>query len=299
MNAADLLNHLSKFESIIVMNPDQLLSRLGGVITLLCQAGRFIIMLMFILYLVQKVVSNQAEDLKRNIVKDAVLLVVFLAIFGTTGGYGWFAKIMMNLYNLFAQNIFAAEMTAFKSQMRQLIDTIAESGKYGFDIFNIKAMAANVLAFLVSACIYLMIVTYYIFASVGMFFMLIAIAIGPVVAGFFFFIKRPIHNWLLFVFAAMMFPVISGISVLIINQSPLVTGIRQDIIVGSMLTLIIQVLMMILFMQFVLIFHAGLFGVSFFNMPVRVIGLVKLCCGIFDQHSVYEVCMIVLKKKRS
>lgn len=297
MTAGDLLNGLSSFESLITLDPGKFVGSVGPALDVCCQAGRYIIVLLFIIYLVQKVVTLQIEDLKKSWPKDVVILLLLMAVFGTKTGYSFFAEIMMNIYNIFARHVFTAEMAEFKSKMRLVIDSIAESGKNNVDLFNVQA-ETSILAAIVAAALYLLVVTYYIFASVGGFFMLIAVVIGPLMAGFFFFLKTPLHNWLMLVFASMMFPLFAGIAIVIVNLSTLLTGINQDILGGSLITLLIQAVIMLVFMQLVMVFHSAIFGVTFMNVPARIIGIIQYFNGLIHSPIITELMIKATKKKR-
>lgn len=298
MTAGDLLNSLSNFESLVSLSPAQFVAATGSTLDACCQVGRFIIILLFIVMLVQKTVNLQIEGMKRDLPKDVVMLILLMAVFGTKTGYTWFATIMMNIYNIFAEYFFSVQMASFKTKMRLLIDTVANSGTNGVDVFNVVS-ASSMLAWMVSAAIYLLMVSYYMFASVGGFFMLVAIAVGPIMAGFYFFLKTPLQNWLMLVFASIMFPLITGIAVVVINSSPLLLCLIQETGTGSLINILILAIEMVLFMQFVIIFHAGIFGVEFMNVPARIIGVIQFFNGLVHSPFLTEFLIRSTKKKRS
>jgi hypothetical protein len=297
MNATLLLDYLSGFESLITRTPEQMVDILQPYISMFSSAGRYLIVMLFVFYILQKVVKNQIDDFKKTLVYDVIVLCVMMVLFGTEQGYAFVTVTFMKMYNAFGCNLFNSEMFQFKADMRLLIDALAESGKHGVDLFNIKAMAANALAFVLSAAIYLLLLTYYIFVTIGMFYLMIALGSGPLMAGFFFFLKRPFYNWLNLVIASIIFPLFSAVALCVINSTSLIPGLEQSFIGGSMLVCLIQAVLAIGFMQLVIIFHATLFGVEFLNVPVHIISIVQALNGILHSPILNYAFILGNKKK--
>jgi hypothetical protein len=297
MTATALLDYLSGFDSLVSRSPDQIVAVLGPYIGMFSSIGKYLIMMLFIFHIAQKTIKNQVEGLKKDLFTDTALLVILMLLFGTEQGYRFVTITFLKLYNAFGSNIFSAEMFQFKGSMRTLIDAIAESGKEGIDLFNVKAMTANVIAFVLNAGIYLLMLTYYVFVSVGMFYLMIALAAGPLMAGFYFFIKRPFFNWLYLVLASIVFPIFSAVALCVINATSLVPGIEKSFAGGSVLVCLIQAVVAACFMQLVMIFHAMIFGVSFLNVPVLVISIVQAFNGMVHAP-IMNIGLILGNKKK-
>jgi len=297
MNPAKLLDHLSLFENLITLPPDQLMKNLSGYVALFTSVGRFIIILMFVIHLTSKLATRPVEEFKKNILTDVFKLSIIMAIFGNSLAYTQVCNMGVSIFNYFTTHILQSEFVSFKGSFRVFLDTLAEQSKQGVDFFNIKAMTASALTLFLSLSISLLLITYYVFVSVGMFELLIVLAIGPVIAGFFFYLKTPFLNWLNAILASLAFPITTAVAVTIINHAGLFTLTEEHLREGSLVTCLIQILLGIAFMQLVIIFHAAIWGVQFINVPVKVITVAQLAFGM--AHSAWlNITMIIATKKK-
>jgi hypothetical protein len=292
-----LLNHLASFESLISLSPDQLMAAISNYVDILTSVGKYIIFLLFIIHLTRKLVTGSINEFKRTLLPDIYTLALIMVIFGNSLVYTLLCKMMIGVFNIFGDNLFKPEIMQFKGSFRAFIDTLAEQSKQGVDFFNIKAAASSVLTLFLSLSISLLLITYYVFVSFGMFFLLVFLGVGPVIAGFYFFFKKPFFNWLYGIFACILFPVTSSVGIMIVNQAGLITGMQNHLIAGSLITCLLQIILAVCFMQLVIITHSAIFGVEFFNVPVKIITFVQAAFGLV--HSTWlNIGLMVATKKR-
>lgn len=281
MGSSDLLNHLSMFENLISLSPDQLLKTISPYVDLFTSAGRFFIFLLFIIHLTSNLVLRPYNDFKRDFLTDIVKFFMLMAIFGNSLVYMQVCKTGISIFNYLSDHILRSEFVMFKGSFRVFMDNLADQSKQGVDFFNVKSMSASALTLFLSTAISLLLVTYYLFVSFGLFELLVILAIGPVIAGFFFFLRNPFYNWFTGLLASITFPVMSSIAVAIMNQSDLIVNMQDHLIAGSLVTCLLQIILGIGFLQFVIIIHASFWGVSFINVPVKIISIIQLIFGMF------------------
>ncbi|MBN1292369.1 MAG: hypothetical protein JXB48_11065 [Candidatus Latescibacteria bacterium] len=285
MNATQLLDHLSLFENLIVLSPEELIRVLQPYIVLFTNVGRFLILLMFIIHLTSRLVLQSFDEFKQTLLPDVYKLVIIMALFGNAVAYGAIVRIAIGLFSLMSDNVLQAQFVVFKGGFRSFIDAIADGSLSGIDFFNVQAMSASVFSLMLSIAVIMLLVTYYTFVSAGMFELLIILAVGPAIAGFLFFLKTPLHRWFNAIFACMLFPVISAVAVTIINQAALISTMEEHLVIGSLFTLFIQIIIGIVFLDLTLLFHAAFFGVSFINIPVIIKSAILALFGNF--HAVF------------
>lgn len=270
MSVEALLDHLSLFESLITLPPEQLMNRLQPFVAMFTAVGRFVIFLLFAIHSTAKLVTEPVENFRATFLSDVYILIALMAVFGNTFAYGAVIRTSVGIFDFLSDSVLNAELVSFKGSFRTLIDTIAEQSKHGVDFFNIKAASASVLTLFLSIAIILLLVTYYVFVSVGMFQLLVVLAVGPVIAGFLFFFRSPFRKWLYAVFACLVFPVTVSVAVAITNQADLLVSLEEHLIAGSLLTALIQMILAVAFLDLVIAFHAAFFGVRFMNIPVII-----------------------------
>lgn len=270
MNVSSLLDHLSLFENLISLPPGELVNVLNPYISQLTSIGRFFILLLFILNLTKKIVTMPFKQLMQTIFSDIYCLVILMVIFGNSLIYGALTSICINIFDHFSKNAFQSEIVQFKGSFRTLIDTIADQSKMGVDFLNIKAASSSIITLFLSFGTIILLISYYVFVSVGMFELLIILASGPILAGFYFLFKYPFYKWIYAIFACLIFPIISSISIVIINQSNLLVNLEDHLITGSLVTVLLQISIAVIFFDITLVFHASFFGVSFMNIPIII-----------------------------
>ncbi|MBN2436244.1 MAG: hypothetical protein JXK07_13345 [Spirochaetes bacterium] len=279
MDITKLLDHLSLFESLISLPPEKLIEALHPYIALIVSVGRFFIILLFIIHLTSQLVTKPYDEFKASFLPNIYKLLAIMFIFGSTAAYNVVIRICIGIFDLLSDNVLQSQFVQFKGSFRSFIDAIAEQSKNGTDYFNVAAMSSSVVTFVLSIAIIALLITYYVFVSVGMFELLIILAVGPVVAAFYFFLKTPFERWMQALLACMLFPAISAVAITIINQSSLITGMEEHLLIGSLITLLLQLILAIMFLDLTILFHASFFGVKFINVPVVIKTLVMVAFG--------------------
>jgi len=297
VDANGLLNYLASFESLISLSPDQLMAAVAGYVDIMTSVGKYIILLLFIIHLTHKIATKPIAEVKKTLLPNIYVLALIMVIFGNSIVYSLLCKMIISVFNLFGNNLFKSEILQFKGSFRGFIDTIAEQSKQGVDFINIKAMASSVLTLVLSVSFTVLLVTYYVFVSFGMFFLLIFLGVGPVIAGFYFFFKKPFFNWLYGIFACIMFPVTSAIAIMIVNQSQIIVTMQNHLIAGSLITCLLQIVLAIGFMQLAIVTHSAIFGVEFFNVPVKIITLIQTIFGLVHTTWLNVGLMLATKKR--
>jgi len=270
VKVTDLLDHLSLFESLISLPPEELLNTLHPYISICTAVGRYFILIMFMMHLTSTLVMKSYDTFKKNLLPDIYKLLLLMAIFGNPIAYNLVIQLCITVFNLFSESICRDQVVAFKGSFRAFIDAIAEQSTKGIDFFDVKASTATVLTLLITGGVMIMLITYYVFVSLGMFELLIFLAIGPVIAGFLFFLKTPFARWCNAILACLLFPVFTAVALTIINQAGIIVGLQEHLIMGSFVTLLLQLVLAIAFFDLVILFHSALFGVNFGTIPVVV-----------------------------
>jgi hypothetical protein len=258
------------FENLISLPPEKLIVVLQPYIALIVSVGQFFIALLFVIHLTTQLVTKPYEEFKVSLLPNVYKLIIIMAIFGNTVAYNEVIRICIGIFDLLSDHVLQSQFVQFKGTFRSFIDAIAEQSKNGSDYFNIAAMSGSALTFVLSIAVIGFLITYYVFVSVGMFELLIILAVGPIIAAFFFFLKTPFERWLQALLACMIFPAISAVTITIINQSSLITQMEDHLLIGSLLTLLLQMILAIMFLDLTLLFHASFFGVKFINVPVVI-----------------------------
>ena len=281
MNAVQLLDHLSLFERLIVLPPEELIRVLQPYIALFTGVGRFLVVLLFSIHKTSRLATRSFDEFRQSLLTDVFKCVIILVLFGNAAAYGAIVRLALGLFSLMSDHVLQAQIVVFKGTFRSFIDAIADRSLSGIDFFNVQAISASVFSLMLSGAVMLLLVTYYIFVSAGMFELLIVLATGPMVAGFLFFLKTPLHRWFNAILACMIFPVISAVAMTIINQAALIPTMEEHLIIGSLFTLFIQMVIGIVFLDLALLFHAAFFGVGFINVPVIIKSAILALFGNF------------------
>jgi hypothetical protein len=281
MDATKLLDHLSLFENLISLPSAQLVDALQPHVTLFIRVGRFFILLLFIIHLTSLLITRPYENFKESLLPDIFKLIIIMALFGNTVAYNAIISSSIGIFDFLSDNILKMQIVEFKGSFRSFIDAIADQSKSGIDFFNVKAMSGSVFTLLLSIAFIMLLITYYVFVSSGMFELLIILAVGPIIAGFLFFLKSPFDRWINALFACMLFPIISAVAITIINQAGLLTTMDRDLSDGSLFTLLVQMVCGFMFLDLTILFHASFFGVRFINVPVVIKTIVLALFGNF------------------
>ena len=274
------------------------MAALSDYVDIMTSVGKYIIFILFAIHLTHKIATKSIEEFKKTLLPEIYILALLMVVFGNSMVYTILCKMIIGVYNLFGDNLFKPELVQFKGSFRSFIDAVAEQSKQGADFMNIKAAASSILTLFLSVAISLLLVTYYIFASFGMFFLLIFLGIGPIIAGFYFFFRMPFLNWLYGIFACILFPVTSSIGIMIANQSGVIDGMKNHLVAGSFITCLIQIIVATGFFLLVIVMHSGIFGVPFFNIPVKIITLIQTACGLIHTSWLNFGLMIATKSKK-